>query len=34
MKSHQLYMGKSKADLYIDDKGVNIKDFINKLLNL
>ena len=34
VKYHKLYMGKPTADLYVDDKGINIKDFINDVSNL
>ena len=29
VKHHQLFLGKPKADLYIDDKGINDKRFFN-----
>ena len=30
LKYDQLFMGKPTADLYIDDKCINIKDWVNK----
>jgi|SRR3972149_875280 len=33
VKYHQLFFGKPTADIYIDDKAIGIKDWLNKVNN-